>query len=1121
MLMNPAGGAEPYKEFLDGLRARGYNDIALYYLEQIEQDAGAPAEIRRIAPYERAMTLLRGTNLTRKPDERAAQLEEAAKLFEQFVQANPNDPRSADADSRRATIFLDRARVLVWQSQSPDSESRRDELQNQARDLIDRARGIYEAAHNKFKAEFDKFPVYIPDSERAQQEARRKAELGYITARIDLAKCMYERAQTFPPGSPDRQNSLKQAALEFEKIHEAYRSLAAGLIAYLWQGKCFEEMDEIGKALGIYNELLGHDAGSSPTLKSLQSQALQFRLICLNHPQRNDFQVVVQEASEWLNDRSNAGELRTRAGLGIRWERVRALEQLSLGRDIAPNDRNKLLNVALADAGFIRGIEGQYQEQAAHTAQRLELLLKGENARPRDFDTAIVLANSHIRRLAELDKRHRAAREADERNRIRQELDAELPPATEMFHLALGLAREGTDLRQVNLVRVWLAHAELLAGRTLDAAVIGEFVARKYAKAQSETALDAAWLTLGAYQQAYRNAPADDRTFELERMIAVGDFIVSTWPSSDRANDVRFELGRLQMQRGEPLEAARWFASVPESARTWAAAQTEAGRAWWRAYQLAIARPEAERPPADELEKWREEAEKHLRAGIAQQEERIAAGGAIPPEFIDARFNLAQVAVYQGKYAEAVKLLTEDPGAPLTAIEVAEDEARPATGIQSRNYAAAVYQQLLRAYVGDGRLDDALRAMDSLERIGGEDNIAIYVRLGQEQQKEIERLGSAGEKTRLAEVLASFDDFLSRLYERREGQNYASMIWIAETYFGLGEGLASDRTAAAGYFDKAATMYEAILNRARQEGEDFVEADRLPGVRLRLVNCRRRQGDYQKAFDLAVGVLAERPNVLSAQIEAASVLEDWGASGQADSPEKYLQAIQGMRVDSNQTKVHVWGWVTIANRIKQAVDQAGAADPEMEDQHLEARYHISSARHRYGLTRSGADRQKELERAQAEIVALSRIRGDMEPEWWDRFDALYRQVQTDLGVADPKPLERPQLSVARSAAPQPEAAPETTTAAAPQERAAGAPAAETTPPAEEGGSTALIGLVALLLAGAATAWVVYAMGGAKRRRRRTYASSSPASYGTRTGTQSAARKGSDGARPTRPTSAKQ
>src|SRR5690606_27628082 len=109
--------------------------------------------------------------------------------------------------------------------------------------------------------------------------------------------CRYWEAQTFDKGTKERKDLLTTAAEEFEAIHSKYRSMIGGLFARMWQGKCFEEQDEIRIALGIYEEILGHE-GKSTTMQNLKDKALRFRLICLNHEKRKDFQLTVLEGED-------------------------------------------------------------------------------------------------------------------------------------------------------------------------------------------------------------------------------------------------------------------------------------------------------------------------------------------------------------------------------------------------------------------------------------------------------------------------------------------------------------------------------------------------------------------------------------------------------------------------------------------------------------------------------------------------------------------------------------------------------------------------------------------------------------------------------------------------------
>ena len=62
-------------------------------------------------------------------------------------------------------------------------------------------------------------------------------------------------------------------------------------------------------------------------MRTLQDQVLLFRLISLNQPRKNERKSVIAEATFWL--KSHRERSSNAMGLGIRWERARAYENLA------------------------------------------------------------------------------------------------------------------------------------------------------------------------------------------------------------------------------------------------------------------------------------------------------------------------------------------------------------------------------------------------------------------------------------------------------------------------------------------------------------------------------------------------------------------------------------------------------------------------------------------------------------------------------------------------------------------------------------------------------------------------------------------------------------------------
>jgi hypothetical protein len=1008
--------AEPHNAFLDGLRAHKYYDTAIEYLEIVEKDPQTPAEFKVTILYEKAVTLQAAALASRTLDDQRKKLTQAEAYLKQFVSQSPDHPLAATANSQSAKLLLNKAKVEYRQARNPSNLANKAEFQKTARGYIGQARAMYQKAHDDYKIAWEAFKKFIPDSEKELRAQRSKAEVNYIRAQLDLASCTYELAQTYDKDAPEFSKTLNDASKEYEEIHSRYRSQIGGLHARMWQGKCFEEQDDVQKALGIYNELLGHP-GKSSGLVRMKDQVRQFRLIVLNHPKKTDYELVNIEGNEWL--KLNKAQHRRIRGLGIRWEVARAQEQLGSDKNRSAEDRGKYLEASLANAMFVNSSPGPYKDPSMAMVRRLKVLLKGDAGDPEDFDTALGLARGQIKGIKKFSDDLKSTTDRTARATIQKNLDAHLQETTHNLKLALTLATPETTIKQLNEARYLLAYVYYREGRDFETAVIGEYLGKQFAKDDPGTALDAAYLSIAAYVRAYNRAPKDDRDFEIDHIVTVGELVHAKFPNTTKANDARMILGRLFRDRKQPVEAASWYLRVPESSEDYTKAVLNAGQAYWNAYLEAAILPEddPQRPPLEEFKKWRDEAENHLLDGIHRRSTEVpedATVGNDPndplADLIAAKLSLVQILNGRGDYPAAVDFIMAEPQSIIRAIEYPEEQTRPTEGVKRMPFAILTFQQLLRGYVGQQKIDEALDAMEKLKSLDETgDNTAIYVELGRELQKEIARLKSLKETERLAEVRASFDEFLTKLFEQKSGQTYGSLIWIAETYYGLGEGLGGDdggaESAAADYFDKAGKTYQDILDRSDELGEEI----KTTGVKLRLVNCRRRQADFETAYELVKDVLKEIPNAIDAQIEAARLFQSWAASGPVDADEKYQKAMRGETIGKGKNPLVIWGWGGLGQRLLARI-QRNVATPKQVDQHLDARYNATQCRHEFALSQTATTKKnEELEKAEFEIVSIMAIAGDINDKWFEKFDSLYGNIQIDRGI-DPKKtikLQRP------------------------------------------------------------------------------------------------------------------
>ncbi|MCA9084539.1 MAG: hypothetical protein KDA81_10815 [Planctomycetaceae bacterium] len=1063
-----ANAGEPFAEFVEGLRQRKYFDTALDYLEEVSKLSNVPQEFRDTLDLERGITYREQGSASRIPEDREQALAQAETYLKKFTSEHKAHPRAAFANSELGQLLFERARSLIWDAESPGNIDRKKELQQQARGLIDQAKGIYQQAHDQYKAQYDGFPKFIDQTKDEElYEQRLNAEVQYLRAWFNLVRCTFERGQTFDPGTKERNDTLVTASEQFEEIHAARRTNPIGLQARLMMGKCFQEQDDINRALGIYNEMLSHKS-DHPSVQFLRSIALQYRLICLNHEKKNDFQLVLQEADEWLNDKSNRSRVYTETGLGILWEKTIAEEKL--GKDRAYGDdkqRSAMLRQALADAKQVGRFPGPYREPAVAMERRLNAELGEKDAVPKDFDTAFERARGMVSQLQGLSEDLKNAKTPEEKTKAQQAIDLQLNEIGRLFELALELRDEDTSPKAIAQARYLLSYVYLRQRKSFEAIILARYCMTQDRLNDPDTALSATEIAIEAAVQAFNDAPPGAQEFELDLLKQICELIVAQYPQSTRGNEARIRLGQVFRDLNEPLNAAQTYLSVPDDYSEYPSARIQAGQSYWLAWVTTMAKIESgEQPEQDSetIQKWKSDGSALLEEGIKLARAKL--GENVPPtaEIAAAEVSYATILNMDGRFGDTITRLTAGgANSIIKAIEVPQGKPRPETGIQSAAFAGQTYRLLLRAYVGTQKIDDALKTMTSLEAVGGQDTAAVYTQLGRELQEELERLKASGEDERLAQVRTSFEQFLEKVYAQRDKSDYNSLLWIGETYFGLGQGSQENVAASATYFQKANQAYQEILD------SNLAEGPTVMAIKLRIIRCQRAQGLYEQAVALAQSVLAENDLSLDVQFEAAYTLSDWGADS-AGQPEKLLDAMNGLK-DANG-KTTIWGWSGITRRL-----QARQGSPEWEDlknRFLEARYEYINSRYRYAKT-GAPESEKQLQSAVAECMSFTQVFWDIDDVWFAKFDKLYQDVQTDLGqvpvaLERPKPPEIPEDEQSEAVA---EDTPES------NEQMAVAPPA----PPEDSGPNVLLATLALALAagGAFGFYKLMSKPGAKRR----------------------------------------
>jgi hypothetical protein len=1091
----------PVLEMASGLRERGFHDYAMIYLEEIEKRTDLSDELRQVIPLEKAITLRDGVAGVRSFDDKVKQLETARLFLEEFVKNSPNHPRAAGANFELAELLVERATSESLQARSPSAGVRKAELQNSARALLAQARTVYKAALDRYQAEYEKYdPSIDKERERAKYDAREAVFVKKVDCQMRLAKLVYDEAQTYDAGSDDHKRLLLDAVRELEPIRVAYRSLLSGLYADMWRGKCFEEMGDLTKALGIYQSLLDNP-GRSRAMRQLQERVLRFQLACWNDPSRRDYVLVIEKVQDWLKGGSVFGRT-SPVGLGIQYEMARAYEAMGAREDLSPAEREKNLRSALATAQSINRFGGNFKDLSNQMIQRIKARLNFNQTDPKDFETAYGIAKERVPELSKKRTAIAAAVNAQEAEKLRAEAEKFIGETVRLLKLSLDLAGPRDNVDDLFRARyhygfALFQQAQLLraSDRFLDAGIVSEFVARRYTR-QTDKYLDipkaAAILAMYSFRAASNSLPPDQRGADLPRLESLAHYISTNYSTSNEASEAWDIIGDVYVQLQKPTEAAAAYARIPESAPQYSDARMKSGLAFWDTYVQQMQLPVEKRMPREQLDALPKQSEQVLRESIVQRESKLPEGAPLPDGVVNAKLTLAQIFNQDGKYDEARQLLNEGPRSLTAAIAVPENTQREKFGVKGSIVAVAVYRELLRSFVGLKQIDPAREAMKALEKAAGGDTgstalTGIYLELGRELEKEVQRLQAAGDP-RLQDVLSSFETFLDDLANRREGQDYNSLRWVSETYFALGEGLSSgtDQSRAQSYFRKAQASLQDLLDR----GEAFLPAGTRAGVEVRLVEAMIGTQEFKEARTIVDKLLAESPRRLDVQILAARLFQAWGDQGGPNDYKNYLLAVTGAKPADGGEKV-MWGWHQLSERLAANLQQS-ASIAEFQQQYLESRYNVALCRFKYGQQQ--ADSKKKIDqydRARRDLVVTMSLNGEIiDDAAYARFNTLYHDIQDALVDAGARSgpvtdLERVQSVAAPTRAPAVDDAEEMAAAELEEEE----PTTKTTASktggrksAKSGGMDAttlgMLGGGVLLLAGAG--W--FALSGGKRKK---------------------------------------
>jgi hypothetical protein len=987
LLAAPHGAlaAEPVEPFAAALRSHKLYDQALDYLQLVASRPGLSAELKLQAAYQLGVTLAESAGQAGDTTIRDKLLAQASEAFDACRRQAADHPLSAAAQNQMASLAIDRARLDI---QSARESSDPPKLAT-ARAALERARKQLNEAEKQLDGRLQELPKLIAPEEIEQQSEKRKLTDSLAHLRLLRASIDFEQADTFVAGSPDAKRHLQAAAESYARLFELYRTRTVGLVARLSEGRCYQQLGQFKQALGCYGELM--ELPASDETRTLKTKSTRYALECWTHDSQKKYPEAVEAGERWERDQG-AGQTDS-DGLAIRY--LTAVAYQSQAKQLPAKDpaRKKL-------AGFARQYVGSVAEHPGEFQRPAKIMLvalaggkepKGPRRGGPTFAESFDQARAALEKMQIASAQREAARAEKSAEKVAAQeklIAAAKSEALDRLRTAILKSDAKTPIEDLNSARYYLCFLAWDAGQYYDAAVLGEFLARRYG--DSSAGQQGAKIALAAYVRLFSDAQGDDKVFEQANIERIAQLIFKRWPNQAESDEAALTLLNLAASQNDVDQAVGYLARIAADSPRRGSAELRAGQALWSAYLRASRAPDGQRPAQEKLDAIKTRAQEILAQGIG----RFEKADQVDASLATAVLSMAQVCIEAGQADKAIAWLEHAKYGPLTLVQAQHPAA--ARDI----FASEAYKMALRAYIAvtPQQLDKAEQAMDALEKLSAasgdakaaENLTAIYISLGRELGQHLETLRKGNKTNEMAAVAKAFEVFLDRVTKRDAGGSYTSLNWVAETYGSLGRGYERDGTAvnpqARLYYQKAATAYEKMLQLAAKDPKYKDQPDSLLALRLRAADCQRRGGEYEQAIKTLVGVLKEKPSLLTAQIQAA---ETYQAQGVVD-PSGFALAITGGSPGLDGKNV-IWGWGKLSKLM--------ANDPKFAEQFHHARLSMAKARLQYGLVqKDDAKRSRILSAAKQDLWFTYKLHPDLGGEaTLNQYDRLLREIQKSLG----------------------------------------------------------------------------------------------------------------------------
>ena len=796
----------PYFDFVRGLRERHYYDLALEYLHKLQARTDLPPEVAARLPLETARTQLDSADATPDIGQRLSLYVEARKQFEEFLNKNPKSPLVNQAR-------LDLAHVAVLQGKTQLSRALREQDLTAKISEAERARGLLVDAAKQLEAVvplLDKQVAEYPEPQTPAQKAEKKdLEDARLQARLDIALNLFDQAQTYVDTEKDevlkqRSQLVEQAIDKLRKGFDADEKNPLFWVGQAWLGRFIDESGDPPKALTKLNEVL-----DAPPRQAAAGQRLAryFRLLVVkeggDRTVKDKPKEIKEQATRWVKE--YPAYLNTPEGFGVRYLLAEADVQSAGDAKIPRPARTALLTEAKTYLKQLEDTDNDFMVQA----RKVKIaIIKEEGGLKGDVKTLPTFDDCYVRAQYE----DAVIEEEEKKGKLTEEQRKEhLKTIVEALTRGLALApkEKGVPPDDLNNARTALAFAYMTSGDLQGAARAGEELAR-LPNRPSQSGRGAIY-ALHSYAQIVADpekakvAPDDAKDYR-DKLRALAEFTKKNWPADTPGDVARHELGLLDIREE----------NYPAAVAELSAIRPGYGGAIYADYQLAMAALAADKagvkPAAGEKRTWEQRA---LDALEKMPELPKSPDPATAYIYVMAKLKQGQLLYGSKKYDDIAKIADPLLGRmPDLKFDNDEQHEQARSGLSTLSllakfgkageaYNAKRYEEvvqvlgpllpdadklpefktnpkmrwailglLLRSYIQTGKLDEAQKVLDVLQKLseesglegGGVETLKQLAQLLKGQVEEIRRK----QPDQLPKTIAAFSKFLDTLTKQQE-----------------------------------------------------------------------------------------------------------------------------------------------------------------------------------------------------------------------------------------------------------------------------------------------------------------------------------------------------------------